>query len=94
MTDEPMPRKTIEKFFGKEVVAWTDVLTVVSSNPARGIWWTRPDTMPWLPVLVHVTCLRASGRGSAFLRERLGAHILWREKQGAMAYRLFDAQEK
>jgi hypothetical protein len=82
-------RATMDKYFGTEAATWTDVLTVVSANPSRGVWWTRPDQLPWLPVLVHVTCLRASGRKSAMVGDRFGANILWRPEREATAYHLF-----
>lgn len=87
-------RETMDRQYGPEAVTSTDVLTVVSANPDQGVWWTRPNQLPWLPVLVHVTCLRASGRKTAVVGDRFGAHILWRPEREALAYHLFDADER
>ena len=66
---------------------YSDVITVMKSRRAGGIWWARGRAVPRLPVLVHAVALRASGIADLAIGERIGAEVVW-GPSGAEAYRL------
>jgi hypothetical protein len=66
---------------------YSDVITVMKSRRAGGIWWARGKAVPRLPVLVHAVALRASGIADLAIGERIGAEVVW-GPSGAEAYRL------
>ena len=66
---------------------YSDTITIIKSNPARGWWWARGEKVSWLPVLVHIAVARASGLRELHDGDRFDAEITWRPKI-ALAWRL------
>ena|SRR3974390_2570463 len=69
-------------------VFYEDVLTIVEATPEKGIWRARGARNSWLPILVHVTCVRACGFADLRVGERKRAIVCWRPKY-AQAFRLW-----
>jgi hypothetical protein len=70
-------------------VFYEDVLTIVEPTPEKGIWRARGARNSWLPILVHSTCVRASGFADLSVDELKRAIVCWRPKY-AQAFRLWS----